>query len=67
MGRYSNRYFFFSTLTLKNTEVVLEPCCTWKYVLTNISIGMDIPESPRVLFVVADDVLVVMVTKLLQS
>ena len=30
----------------RNTGVVLVPCCTWKYVPTAISGGMDILEVP---------------------
>ena len=43
--------------------VVLETRCIWKYVITIIFIGMDIPGNPMASFVVRDEVSV-MVTKI---
>ena len=30
----------------KNTGVILVPVCTWKWILTAISVGVDISEVP---------------------
>ena len=57
LAEYRNKYFLFSSLAVKNTEVVIAPCCLWKYVLTTIFIGTVIPGSPNFSFVVADEIL----------
>ena len=57
LAEYRNRYFLFSSLAVKNAEVVIVPCCLWKYVLTTIFIGTVIPGSPNFSFVVADEIL----------
>ena len=54
---------FFFSISRKSIEVVLEPRCIRKYVITVIFISMDITGNPMVSFVVTYEVSV-MVTKI---